>query len=257
LKVGGPPLERPDPAPTLCGMRWSVVGLAVPVLLVVGAVAAYAYDRSREGVIGEGVRIGGVVVGGMSADEAAEAVRAWHERSLRRPVVVGGGPRRFVFPRPRGVRASTSLVLSTRRSSAVDGGTSSRGRCARSPAAGSRRRPRAEGELLVGGSGALHRPRRAAWCAHSSECERQGLGQERAHKARALGTGPAAAGAPSRARPRPSAARSGSGAGAAYQERAVSVTRGQLAGRYPHLIMIDRARFRLPSTGACAASRRT
>jgi hypothetical protein len=97
-------------------MRWSVVGLAVPVLLVVGAVAAYAYDRSREGVIGEGVRIGGVVVGGMSADEAAEAVRAWHERSLRRPVVVGGGPRRFVFPRPRGIRASTSLVLSTRRS---------------------------------------------------------------------------------------------------------------------------------------------
>jgi lipoprotein-anchoring transpeptidase ErfK/SrfK len=97
--------------------RWSVVVVAVVVVLALAAVAAaYAYDRSRDRVIAGGVRIGGVDVGGMSAGEAAEAVRAWQERSLRRPVVVGGGGRRFVLRAAEvslrvGVRAAVEDAL--------------------------------------------------------------------------------------------------------------------------------------------------
>ena len=45
------------------------------VVLLLGAVGAYAYDSSQEDEIAAGVTIGGVEVGGMDADEAQRAVR--------------------------------------------------------------------------------------------------------------------------------------------------------------------------------------
>ena len=59
--------------------------ILVAVLLLVligGAVAAYAYDSSRENVIAEGVTVAGVDVGGMDVDQA----RAVVERRLREPL---------------------------------------------------------------------------------------------------------------------------------------------------------------------------
>jgi uncharacterized protein YwlG (UPF0340 family) len=56
--------------------------ILVAVLLLVligGAVAAYAYDSSRQDVIAEGVTVAGVDVGGMDVNEA----RAVVERRLR------------------------------------------------------------------------------------------------------------------------------------------------------------------------------
>jgi lipoprotein-anchoring transpeptidase ErfK/SrfK len=50
-----------------------VVGV---VVLVLGAVGAYAYDSSRDGKIADGVTIGGVDVGGMNAEEAKRTVGA-------------------------------------------------------------------------------------------------------------------------------------------------------------------------------------
>jgi lipoprotein-anchoring transpeptidase ErfK/SrfK len=57
-------------------------------LLVVLAVAAYGYDTSRDDLIAEGVHVAGVDVGGMRSDAAAERLRALLGPALERPVRV-------------------------------------------------------------------------------------------------------------------------------------------------------------------------
>ena len=58
----------------------SFIFVAVLLLVLVGgAVAAYAYDSSRDDVIAKGVTVAGVDVGGMKVDEA----RALIARELR------------------------------------------------------------------------------------------------------------------------------------------------------------------------------
>jgi lipoprotein-anchoring transpeptidase ErfK/SrfK len=57
--------------------RRSKIAIAIGVVVVMlGAVGAYAYDRSQRDQIADGVTIGGVDVGGMDAAEAKEAVRS-------------------------------------------------------------------------------------------------------------------------------------------------------------------------------------
>jgi lipoprotein-anchoring transpeptidase ErfK/SrfK len=57
--------------------RKTQIAIAVGVLvLVLGAIGAYAYDNSQKDEIADGVTIGGVDVGGMNAAEAERAVRA-------------------------------------------------------------------------------------------------------------------------------------------------------------------------------------
>ncbi len=57
-------------------------------LMLMAAVGAYAWDSSRSDQIAEGVTIGGVDVGGMTADEATEAVDAELVDPLRKKVTV-------------------------------------------------------------------------------------------------------------------------------------------------------------------------
>ena len=57
-------------------------------LLLLAAVGAYAWDSSRSDQIAEGVTIGGVDVGGMTADEATEAVETELVDPLRKKVTV-------------------------------------------------------------------------------------------------------------------------------------------------------------------------
>jgi lipoprotein-anchoring transpeptidase ErfK/SrfK len=66
-------------------------------LLVVGSVAVYAYDSSRDDRIAEGITVAGVDVGGMTTEEAREAVRDELGGSLKRPVRVRHGGERFVL----------------------------------------------------------------------------------------------------------------------------------------------------------------
>jgi lipoprotein-anchoring transpeptidase ErfK/SrfK len=70
---------------------------AFVVLLLVGAVGAYAYDSSREELIAEGVTVAGRDVGGMTVSEARSVVRDELADSLERPVVVRRGARRFTL----------------------------------------------------------------------------------------------------------------------------------------------------------------
>jgi lipoprotein-anchoring transpeptidase ErfK/SrfK len=58
------------------------------MVMLVAAVGAYAWDSSRNDEIAEGVTIGGVDVGGMTADEATKAVDDALVKPLRKQVTV-------------------------------------------------------------------------------------------------------------------------------------------------------------------------
>lgn len=61
---------------------------AFALVLLAGAIAAYAYDSSRSSRIAEGVRVSGIDVGGMDAAEAKALLRKRVARPLDRPVTV-------------------------------------------------------------------------------------------------------------------------------------------------------------------------
>ena len=70
-------------------MRKLQIGLVFLVaLLLLAAVGAYAWDSSRNDEIADGVTIGGVDVGGMTADEATKAVEKKLVDPLRGPVTI-------------------------------------------------------------------------------------------------------------------------------------------------------------------------
>ena len=56
------------------GRKFQIAIVAVVAFLLVAAIGAYAYDSSRSDQIAEGVTIGGVDVGGLTADEARHLV---------------------------------------------------------------------------------------------------------------------------------------------------------------------------------------
>ena len=72
-----------------------VVGFLV--LLAGGAVAVFAYDNSRKDTIAQGVRVAGVDVGGLKAAEARARLGRELLGRLRRPVVVHTKARRYVL----------------------------------------------------------------------------------------------------------------------------------------------------------------
>jgi lipoprotein-anchoring transpeptidase ErfK/SrfK len=58
------------------------------VLLIAGAVGAYAWDNSKSGEIAEGVRVGNVDLGGMNEAEATDLLKHDLVKPLAKPVVV-------------------------------------------------------------------------------------------------------------------------------------------------------------------------
>jgi lipoprotein-anchoring transpeptidase ErfK/SrfK len=73
----------------------SLVFAAVVVLLLAAAGGIYAYDSSREDMIADGVTVGGVDVGGLTADQAREKLAAEIKRPLERTIEVKAGGERF------------------------------------------------------------------------------------------------------------------------------------------------------------------
>jgi lipoprotein-anchoring transpeptidase ErfK/SrfK len=67
------------------------------VLLIAGSVGVYAYDSSRSDRIAEGVTVGGVPVGGLSADQARAKVRRQVASRIERPIAVTHGKTRFTL----------------------------------------------------------------------------------------------------------------------------------------------------------------
>ena len=72
-----------------------ILAAVLLLVLVGGAVAAYAYDSSREDVIANGVTVAGVDVGGMDAAAAREVVERRLREPLEQPIAVVRGKRRF------------------------------------------------------------------------------------------------------------------------------------------------------------------
>jgi lipoprotein-anchoring transpeptidase ErfK/SrfK len=67
-------------------------------LLLLGAVAAYAYDSAQRDTIADGVTVGGVDVGGMDAEQAERAVRRQLLAPLRHSLEVGYDGERWRLP---------------------------------------------------------------------------------------------------------------------------------------------------------------
>ena len=80
------------------GRKTQIAVVAAVVLLLVGAVAAYAYDSSQKEKIADGVTIGGVDVGGMGEAEAKRAVRRQLLAPLRHSLRVGYEGHRWMLP---------------------------------------------------------------------------------------------------------------------------------------------------------------
>jgi lipoprotein-anchoring transpeptidase ErfK/SrfK len=71
------------------GRKTQIAVVVGAVVLVLGAIGAYAYDSSQDGKIANGVTIGGVDVGGMSEAEAKRAVQRELLAPLRHSLRVG------------------------------------------------------------------------------------------------------------------------------------------------------------------------
>lgn len=86
--------------------RRFIIVAGLVVVLLVGAVGAYAYDHSRRDTIASGVVVGGVELGGLKPDDAREKLRTELQRPLAKPVVLTYERQRFVLsPRIAHVRA--------------------------------------------------------------------------------------------------------------------------------------------------------
>jgi lipoprotein-anchoring transpeptidase ErfK/SrfK len=77
--------------------KWFILPAVLLLALVGGAVAAYAYDSSRDDVIAEGVTVAGVDVSGMKAAEARRAVARSLEEPLSEPISAARAGRRFTL----------------------------------------------------------------------------------------------------------------------------------------------------------------
>ena len=73
----------------LLGRKTKIAIVTAVVLVLLGAVGAYAYDSSQKGQIADGVTVGGVDVGGMDAAEAERALRTQLLDPLRHSLRVG------------------------------------------------------------------------------------------------------------------------------------------------------------------------
>ena len=82
------------------------------LVLIGGAVAAYAYDSSREDLIAEGVTVAGVDVGGMTRSDATALVQRELQEPLERPIsVVRHGARFTLSGEDAGVRADVGGMI--------------------------------------------------------------------------------------------------------------------------------------------------
>jgi lipoprotein-anchoring transpeptidase ErfK/SrfK len=89
-----------------------IIVAAVVLALAGGAVAAYAYDSSRDDMIAKGVTIAGVDVGGMRTDLARRVVTQQLKPQLERPIRVTYKRKRFTLSaEDAGVRADVGGMV--------------------------------------------------------------------------------------------------------------------------------------------------
>jgi L,D-transpeptidase catalytic domain/Putative peptidoglycan binding domain len=70
------------------GRKFEIAIVVAVAVMLIAAVAAYAWDESRSDEISEGVRVGSVDVGGLTTGEATDLVRHELVTPLRKPITV-------------------------------------------------------------------------------------------------------------------------------------------------------------------------
>ena len=224
--------------------RTSLIALAaVAVTLIVGAVAAYAYDASNEEQIAKGVTVAGVEVGGLEVGQARLRVKRMVARPLMEPVRVTHAEKEFTLSaQDAGVRADVGGMVDEALEASRDGGILSR--VTRDLTGGeedvsvkprvSYSRPAAAG-LVARVRKSLNRPAQDArlnFPELTQVSEKDGLAVETAKLERRVKAalvslhGRRTVEAPTRV-------------------TKAKVTRDQLVSKYPRIIVIDRGGFRL------------
>jgi hypothetical protein len=107
--------------------RWFILVAVVLLVLIGGAVAAFAYDSSRDDLIAKGVTIAGVDMGGMTTAEARRTVQRELQEPLEKPVVVRRGQTRFTLSADdAGVQADVGGMVDEALEASRDGSIFSR-----------------------------------------------------------------------------------------------------------------------------------
>jgi lipoprotein-anchoring transpeptidase ErfK/SrfK len=92
--------------------RRVIVGAAVLVVVLIGAIGAYAYDHSQRDRIASGVRVGGVDLGGTQPAQARARLQNRLLASLRRPVTIVYHSRRLTLSaRAAGVAVDVDALV--------------------------------------------------------------------------------------------------------------------------------------------------
>jgi lipoprotein-anchoring transpeptidase ErfK/SrfK len=95
-------------------LRTPIIILAVLVVVLAGAGSVVAYDSSRSDTIANGVRIGAVDVGGLSADAARRRVTQRLLEPLQTPLVIDSGGKRFrLSAREAQIHANLAAMIDT------------------------------------------------------------------------------------------------------------------------------------------------
>jgi lipoprotein-anchoring transpeptidase ErfK/SrfK len=107
--------------------RWFILVAVFLLVLIGGAVAAYAYDSSRDDLIAKGVTIAGVDVGGMTSAEARRVVQRELQEPLEQPIRVRRGQTRFTLSaEDAGVKADVGGMVDEAVEASRDGSIFSR-----------------------------------------------------------------------------------------------------------------------------------
>jgi lipoprotein-anchoring transpeptidase ErfK/SrfK len=107
--------------------RWFILVAVLLLAMVGGAVAAFAYDSSRDDLIAQGVTIAGVDVGGMTTTEARRVVQRELQEPLEKPISVNRGQTRFTLSaEDAGVKADVGGMVDEALDASRDGSIFSR-----------------------------------------------------------------------------------------------------------------------------------
>jgi lipoprotein-anchoring transpeptidase ErfK/SrfK len=122
---------KPDSrAVTVAGrsVRISIVAAAVTLLvLIAGAAGVYAYDSAHKDQIADGVKVGGVDVGGLDRDQAAQRIKQHLVAPLHQPVKVKLGSETYTLPASRlKIRANVNAMVDQAIDASQSGGVPGR-----------------------------------------------------------------------------------------------------------------------------------
>jgi len=102
--------------------RWFIFVAVLLLVLVGGAVAAFAYDSSRDDLIAKGVTVAGVDVGGMRTAQATRVIQRELQKPLERPITVKRGKTRFTLSaQDAGVKADVGGMVDEALEASRDG----------------------------------------------------------------------------------------------------------------------------------------